>query len=87
MYFPDWYTPLKGKRTTYIYIPNLKEFLNIEMKAVSKLGSTLAIEQEIKSDASVLNRFTVTVSFSFLNKGLTHELTQFPRGELGEMWS
>lgn len=70
-----------------MYIPNLKEFLNIEMISVSKLGSTLAIEQEIKSDASVLNRFIFTVSFSFLSKGLTHKLTQVPRGELGEMWS
>lgn len=41
------------------------------MISVTKLGSTVAIEQEIKSDASVLNRFIFTVSFSFLSKGLT----------------
>lgn len=41
------------------------------MISVTKLGSTVAIEQEIKSDVSVLKRFIFTVSFSFLSKGLT----------------
>lgn len=41
------------------------------MISVTKLGSIVAIEQEIKSDASVLNRFFFTVSFSFLSEGLT----------------